>query len=289
MRRGNPKGLLRLAGMALLLSPLFGSAIPAAKATIDTDTYILVEGFDTCQNENLSPVQMQAWWSDSPFWIYGTYLGGSNGPSRHCVPKTTAFINAIIGQNWALEPFWYGRQMPASCIGTSFAYQISLNTTTADNQGVSEGNAAQAAAESYGYGTNDIIYYDLEAVGSTTSCKNAAKAFINGWEYSLNAQSEYWGGVYGSSCSSQLTSFSTIANVPYAIAPRDTSHSPTGVYGLSCLSDGLWNQDQRIHQLAAIVSLSYDGYPVIVDEDCADGPVDTNYGPVSSICAKYLQ
>ncbi|HEX5465963.1 MAG TPA: glycoside hydrolase domain-containing protein [Candidatus Limnocylindrales bacterium] len=245
-------------------------------ASIGTQTYVLAEGFDTCAN--VSAATLSAWWNGTPWYVYGTYLGGSGGAYVGCVPMSQATINSAIGQGWALEPFWYGRQMPSSCIRETYPSTISLNTTTAYSQGKSEADSANTAAASFGYGTFDIIYYDLEATGDSSACIAAAKAFVNGWEYELAYFTAYWGGLYGSSCSSNLSSFASIANVPRAIAPRDVNHDPTGVYGLSCLSDSLWDNEQRIHQLAAMVPLMYGGHSLVVDEDCAYGPVDTNSG-----------
>ncbi|HKT22018.1 MAG TPA: glycoside hydrolase domain-containing protein [Nitrososphaerales archaeon] len=252
--------------------------------------YVMAEGFDTCQFVNSTI--LQAWWTGTPWYVYGTYLGGDNGaaPGRGCVAMSSSTITFAISEGWALEPFWYGPQMPASCTGLSFPYLISLDTSTAYDEGVAQAQAANSAAASFGYGTFDVIYYDMEATGSSSSCLDAAHAFVNGWDWELSAYTPYWGGLYGSTCSSQLSSFATIPNVPYAIAPRDVNHDPTGVYGLSCLPDRRWANEQRIHQLSAYDPLTYGGYPLTVDEDCTDGPVDTNSGARDPFnCNHYTQ
>jgi len=75
----------------------------------------------------------------------------------------------------------------------------------------------------------------------------AAESFVQGWDNYLDSVTQFVPGLYGSSCASYLSNM-TNAPVPAAIAPADPGVDYTGVYGLQCLSDGLWNQNRRIHQ-----------------------------------------
>jgi hypothetical protein len=264
--------LVLTSALLTLIAPVLAG--PASAVTILTGEYHNAEGFDTCASVTSST--LDAWWSGTPWFIYGTYLGGSGGQQVGCVAMSTATIQHAASTGWGLEPFWYGRQMPSSCTGLSFNNTISLNTSTAYSQGIAEANAAETAAQAFQYGTLDVIFYDLEAVGTSSTCIAASKSFINGWSYQLQVNSPYYGSLYGSTCSSQLSSFSTITYPPYSIAPRDTSHSPNGVYGLLCLADSLWNNHHRVHQLAAQQHKTYGGVTLWIDEDCADARINTN-------------
>jgi hypothetical protein len=283
-----PRHQVRVAlSVGLGLAIVLGQRSLVSAVTITYHTYYYAEGFDTCAYVNSDT--LDAWWFGTPWYFYGTYLGGTGGADVGCVAMSIATIQHAATTGWGLEVFWYGRQMPSSCTGLSYSHTISLDTTTAYNQGVSEADSASAKAETYGYGLLNIIFYDLEAVGTSSTCIAAAKAFINGWDHELAFNTLYSSGLYGSTCSSQLSKFASIGYPPINIAPRDTSHDPTGVYGLLCLSDDLWNNDRRIHQLAAEVHKSYGGVGLWIDEDCADGRLSSNRtgGFVINNCARY--
>ena len=181
--------------------------------------------------------------------------------------------------------------MPVSCGGSSGrpAY-ISLNVTTATTQGENEAAAAATKALSYGLPSGSTIYFDLEAFTnhSGSGCLAAAQNFVNGWAYQTYYHTAFYAGLYGSSCASFLSDMASHSSVPSAIAPSDNNHSPTGVYGLSCLPDGMWSLHQRIHQTTHTVHKQFNGDWLYVDEDCADGPVIRDTAGQSAIACTAL-
>jgi len=285
MRGGRSKYLTVLATISVLGSMFMTPA--TATATIGYQTYSYKEGFDACSQWMGHTDVLLDVWTGSPWWEWGTYIGGSGGAEVGCVGEPTASITYAASIGWAMAPIWYGPQEDNSCTGYTYSHTFSLNTSTAYSQGYNEGQAASAVASSYGFGANNPIFYDLEKVGGSSACIAAAQAFINGWDVSLDFYSPFWGSLYGSSDSSHLSSFATIANVPYSIEARDYAHDPTGVYGLQALPDGYWVNAQRIHQLAVqgLISL---GHSFGIDETCVDARVATN-GPAQSYnnCGKY--
>ncbi len=133
--------------------------------SIGHQTYKYKEGLDACTSAFNNQNFLSTWWADSPFFVYGMYLGGVTAAQQGCGPISLTNLNYAISLGWAIEPIWYGPQVPPSC-GRSVAQNyISLNATTAYNQGVAEADAASAKAQSLGFGADDVITYDLEAYG----------------------------------------------------------------------------------------------------------------------------
>lgn len=87
-------------------------------ATIGVQIDIKSEGFDTCEKVDSS--DLTDWWTNTPWYGLGTYLGGSNGIAVGCAPLSKTTITAAATQGWSLVPFWYGLQEPSSCITSSF-------------------------------------------------------------------------------------------------------------------------------------------------------------------------
>lgn len=272
-------GWLCLTVIILLLTN--GIPLSSVQATtIGNQSYRYAQGFDTCYHP--SETGLQDWWSGTPWYAYGTYLGGVGGSYVGCTPISLSTLDYAVGLGWGLIPFWYGLQMPQSCGQSYFPGTISLNTTTAYNQGVSSADTARNYAESSGYGFGDIIYFDLEGYGVTGGgCRAAAAAFINGWDHELFYNSPYYGAVYGSSCSSFLSDFWTIANVPADVAAADPNNIPE-IYRLACLPDSEWNDYDRIHQFTNPISLTYNGYNMPVDEDCINAQIDSNSSTIEN-------
>lgn len=135
---------------------------------------------------------------------------------------------------------------------------ISLTPSIAYSQGESEADSAAeallAADYSVGYG---IVYYDLEPFYNESGCQAAATAFVNGWVTEMTLEQPYYAGVYGSSCASYLSNYTTGNGLNYApsdIAPGDVKVPPVaGVYNLDCLSNSLWDDNQRVAQFAGPV------------------------------------
>ena len=261
---------------------------PSASAqSSGVDSY--AAGIDTCSGSMWTSTNLQDFWSYSPYWSLGVYLGGSGGASVGCNDSSyLSMVPTAMSMGWAIEPYWYGPQLPYSTCQNQYNYPstISLDTATAYSQGQTSASHAISAAQAAGLPSNAPIYYDLEQVLSNSGCLAAAQAFISGWDSGLGG---YISGLYGSTCGSQLSAFSGISPVPAVIAPADNLDDPTGVYGLQCLSDGLWNSNQRIHQLANTggggyqpQTFSYNGSTAItVDEDCIDGWIVANSPGVS--------
>jgi hypothetical protein len=242
-------------------------------------TFVQAEGFDTCANPD--PTALEDWWSGTPWWVYGFYLGGANGSYTGCV-TSASYAQYAISIGYAVMPIWYGYQMPTSCGNAYFPVQISLNTSTAFSEGVVAANNAAAAAEADGFSAYNVIYYDLEGDGWDTgsaTCVDAAEAFVDGWDYQLDVNTPFAGALYGSTCSSDLNAYAGIQYVPTNVWASDTNGNPE-IFNLLCLSNGYWVDNQRIHQYSAEDYLSYNGYPMYVDEDCVDGTVDL-YGDVT--------
>ena len=242
-------------------------------------------GFDECEIGTLS--QLQSWWNSGPYASVNLYIGGS---ARACpnTALTPYYVNQMHQQGWKFVPTWVGPQAPC----TSFASRMSSDTTTAYNQGISQADAALAAAASLGLtdpaGTSAVIYYDLESYNTgLSSCRTAVQSFMNGWVRELNAKSDL-AGVYGSPCSSALTDFLSNHYVPDAIwiARWNLNYysSSATVWGGSCISDSDWANHQRIRQYAGDHDETWGGVTMVVDSDVLDGIVAIPYqgpGPTS--------
>jgi hypothetical protein len=253
-----------------------------AQASIGTSTYIKAMAFDTCFHP--SAAGLEDWYSGTPWYAYGFYLGGADGTYVGCTNPGVGTIDDAVNDGYGLMPVWYGYQMPTSCGQGYFPVQISLNTSTAYDEGVQAANNAASQAESDGFAVYDIIYYDLESGWDTgsSSCVAAAQSFVNGWDYQTTINTPYVPALYGSSCGSDLNAFAHLANVPEAVWAADQNDNPE-IYNLECLSNGYWIYNQRIHQFAN-EDLTYNGYNMPVDENCVDAIVDSNW-PTSTLTA----
>jgi hypothetical protein len=286
-------------GLAAASSGAPASAVTSASpANVGLDvgpkTYVWKAGFDACTRATASQTALSAWWNNSPFYVYGFYLGGVTGREQGCVNLTAA--NFVYGASigWGFMPLWYGPQVPQSCGATVADTYIPLDPTAAYNAGVNEANAASQAALAIGLGANTTITYDLEAEGHANSqCRAAAQAFIKGWDHQLQYYTLFWGGLYGGVSAVYFTDFlpSAITYGPHEIWPWKGCCYTT-VYGLTPqLSDSYWNQDQRYHQLWSTQVLSYGNVAAAVDQDCADASVaSTNSqvpGPGTNNCNHY--
>lgn len=277
-----------------LVAVLAASGTPPVVA-FNNSLYQNTDGFDTCASK--SQTMLNAWWNGTPWLDIGMYLGGSVGADVGCNDGPTA-VDRALNTGYGVTLYWYGPQLGSPCKLRNFAHYISLNTTTAYNQGVSEANAANSAATAAGLLAGTRIFYDLEAYYAGSGCQAAAKSFINGWDYQLAVNTAFWGAAYGSSCASHVTDWSTIANVPHAISPSDTDpDDPDGgldnasAYGYPCLSDGKWIYDQRVGQFSTDTrnatggTLTYNGYTLpSIDENCADSYLPSTLGTESRSC-----
>ncbi len=232
------------------------------------------KGFDACSAPTSS--QMDTWWSSSPYWNVGIYFGGS---TRSCSQPnlTSSWISHQHNAGWDFLPLWAGPQLPyTSCATTGGPYSsnISLNTSTAYNQGITEAQKAIPAAANLGFSTSGMpIIYDLEAYNGASSCRAAAKAFINGWDYWLKLSPAQKAGVYGSTCASYLDDFSHIATVPDFIWFAWPNGNPS-VKSITCISTSHWVSSQRHKQYTSTHTETWptSGVKLSIDNDCSNGP-----------------
>jgi photosystem II stability/assembly factor-like uncharacterized protein len=251
------------------------------------------QGIDICDIPTSS--QLQAWWANSPYGAVNLYIGGALRGCRNSMLNST-LVSQLFQQGWKFIPTWVGPQAPC----TSFRVRIDYNLTTAFNQGVAEADAATTAAFNLGLtnldGSNTIIYYDLEAYDtSNSSCRNAMKSFMNGWDQELAAKGNK-SGVYGSVCASAMTDFLGITHVPDAVWLAwwnySTYNSNASVFGVTCISNSYWANHQRVHQYAGAHNETWGGITLNVDDNVMDGPMAvpyqgaTNNAPIQPINPK---
>jgi glycoside hydrolase-like protein len=254
---------------------LFG-AFPNQSVDAGTPIYGVVtskgKGFDKCGAA--TKASMDTWWSSSPFYYVGVYIGGSN---RGC-PNTIVdqdWISHNDSTGWAFIPIWVGPQPPC----TNFGDKFSSNTDTAREQGHTVGGYTKDRMIELGmFAPGDgsmgpIAYYDLEAYDTTNqNCRDATKAFIAGWVSEMH-QWHRRAGLYGSSCGSALDDFWGIDNKPDDVwIARYTSDNPS-VYNVTCVPDSHWEYS-RLRQHTQNVSATYGGVTLNpIDKNCARGDV----------------
>src|SRR5450631_1407710 len=139
---------------ALLAAFTLSSSTPAAGYGPKSE---YARGFDACA----APFEgtMTTWYLNStPMykWI-GIYIGGS---TRSCSQQylTKQWVSDNSGTGWNYAPIWVGRQLGVGdgCGSRSYGSYISTNTTTAMQQGETEGQQAVAAAQNLGFSTPSI-------------------------------------------------------------------------------------------------------------------------------------
>ncbi len=259
--------ILAVAGPQAARSPGRDAAAPAA-ATVSLTGY----GADTCTAPSES--QMKAFWNNTPFSYWGVYIGGAD---RGCSQPnlTSTWVSHMLTTGWDLLPVWVGPQNP--CTPGQAAY-FSTNTTTAYSQGKAQALAAYAAWKKLSSVANVPIDYDLEASGTdSTTCRNAAKAFVNGWVTQLHVAPAQKAGLYSSSCAGYLSDFRYIAHYPDFIDAADWDNSAS-VGGISCVPSNYWWNHQRHKQYRGGHNATYNGVTLNIDSRCSDGPV---YGAAS--------
>ncbi len=233
------------------------------------------QGFDSCTLPTLT--DMQTWFIAGPYRAWNLYIGGSSRAG--CGTLTSAFINSLAAQGWQFIPTWVGPQ--AACSTIPGATKMSYNTATAFTQGATEADAALNVASNLGLPLPDktgaVIYYDLEAYDTTDSaCRDAARSFISGWSSRLRARGNTV-GVYGAACSSAISDFALIANVPDQIWAAWWNYSSynanASVWNLVCLDNTLWVGSQRLHQYAGGHNETWGGATINIDSNVLDGVV----------------
>ncbi len=287
LRKGRPGRRLLALGAVVLVGGLLVAPISIAVVNPPLaaayEPHITADGFDHC--EAPSRHVMTIWWSYSPYYWIGIYMGGID---RACQTQPNlnktwqVYVTQLhgAGDGWDIAAAWVGYQSLCSTYGNDF----SNTTNVAYARGEETATSAYHAAENLGFNTG-VIYYDLEAFNGTSTCIRGAKAFITGWDYELTLTTSWSGGVYGSACGSHLETFASITHVPYAIWPADYNHpTTTTVFNVTgCITSGLWTGHQRLKQFYGPHVKTYDGVYVNtgtsndttrhIDSDCATGPM----------------
>jgi hypothetical protein len=166
-------------------------------------------------------------------------------------------------QGWTFIPTWVGPQAPC----TNFTNRFSYDVNQAFIQGKDQAYFATARLAEFGL-TNSIsdlggsvVYYDLENYGTDLACREAVKAFVDGW-VSHSHDLGTLAGVYGGTlCDTGLTNYLNITNVPDVIWPARWYYYPAypyfnydpnaNVWDLgTCFPTTIWNNHQRIRQYA---------------------------------------
>src|SRR3989442_799053 len=150
MRRWQRLTLTSLLGCLLGLWVGWANTVPARAIPISTE---IEPGFHTCRAPSTS--DMLNWWTNSPYYWVGVYIGGINAtcpPGTQNPNLTNAWIAAVTGttppqnQHWDLAPIYVGLQAPCpNPTSPPFSY-FSYDPQTAWNQGVA---AAQDAISQY--------------------------------------------------------------------------------------------------------------------------------------------
>ena len=254
--------------------------VPQARAEAASPTVQISEyrGFHGCQGTSQpTTTQMQAFWTGTPYAQFYVYMGGDEAL---CGPGgvTASWISTVLAQGWGLVGIWVGPQ----CCGSSsgYAHYISTDTTTAYNQGVAEADSAanQWCSWDLCLGYPEPLVYDFE----TDTDQTAEHAFLSGWDTELKSRLFGYGG-YASTCNptGEVQSWSTVSPVPSFIWPADNNESAS-VWNLDCLNNDEWFYDYRHHQYAGDHYETWNNVKLLVDDDCANGPVfgelSTGYG-----------
>ena len=231
------------------------------------------QGFDRCHLASVP--QMQTWWDSSPYWVYNIYLGGSMFYCDDEIPDAF-WVHQVAGQGWKFILTWVGPQAPCS----AFRVKMSSNTSTARQQGRTEASAAAAAASAMGFLGDRVIYYDLEAYGSSASseCRAAVASFIRGWTERLH-ELGYLAGGYGSPVTSHIDEWASNSPPPdfiwiaHWLTPAQ--YRPDATVWSSYLSDSLWSNHQRIRQYAGGHNETWGGVTLDTDSNVLDGAITT--------------
>jgi len=180
------------------------------------------------------------------------------------------------GDGWDLLLLWAGLQSQTADVTGS---RFSNTPTLAFQEGADTATVAYHEAEHLGF-TGGVLYFDLEyfAFGTSTSM-TAAKEFMTGWETFLANHTAFRGGVYANTTAIyELGPISTHPNrnYPQAIYVADWDGSP-GLATLTPIPNGWWIDKQRTKQYEGPHSQKYGTIPMIIDSDCADGPMNGAY------------
>ncbi|HSF81813.1 MAG TPA: glycoside hydrolase domain-containing protein [Anaerolineales bacterium] len=237
------------------------------------------QGFDRCYLPSIG--QMQTWWTNSPYWVFNIYLGGSMFFCQDDVPDEV-WVHQAAEQGWSFILTWVGPQAPCS----NFRIKMSSNASTAYQQGRNEAGAAFNAARAMGFLGDMVLYYDMEGYGSTasSSCRSAVDSFMLGWAERLHQLGVKAGG-YGSPASSHIADWANNSHAPddiwlahwvyYCNNNTTFCYNPEATVWSHYLSNSLWADHKRLRQYTGGHSETWGGVPLVIDSNALDGEVTT--------------
>lgn len=289
---GGTAGTRQPTTSSTLAAPANGGGI----GSIHTSVHL---GFDS--RTALPPPSLQAWWTNSPYYDYGFYLGGRNTkyalssqyPSSAYNISPATWVSDVISQGWGLIPFWAGYQAPCyypPSNGETYSTFPENNPTEDSNYGKSEGEAAAEKAYGLGLGSGSVIYYDMENYDQTNSaCQAAVVAFLDGWVYGLENSSDgkYVPGLYTNTGPAEAD-WPDLQSAIQDVLVGKSDHRAT-IWGLDCgkpstnystcsssygLTDSTWGEGYRAHQYLDNITETYGGVSLGIDRDLEYAQVD---------------
>jgi hypothetical protein len=232
-------------------------------------------GFDTCLDPSTSA--LNAWYSPSPYWWFGLYIGGE---SMGCAQSNlSASYISTNSAHWGFAPIWVGPQHGSGdgCGTRNYSSYLGTDSRLASQAGTADADSAVSKASSLGFGAGSIIYADFEGFNTSSSaCVASFMNYFNGFDNELAAKG-YQSGAYGSTCGSDLTALTGIGHIPNAIWGAD-ANGDSRVSDMQCVSSTYWSQHQRLKQYSGGHKETYGGVTINIDSDCAIGPVDSTHG-----------
>lgn len=230
------------------------------------------QGFDKCGLPEIW--KMETWWQNSPYEVFNLYLGGISFACKN-IPLDAVWVRKTAEQGWKFIQTWVGPQAPC----TTYTHRMSLDTSTAYQQGVHEAQAAAEASYELGLFSDKIIYYDVEAYGQDDSaCHKSVRSFLRGWTTRLH-ELGYKSGAYGAGCTSYMTEWASLSPPPddVWIANYYTNYyDPNAtVWDAPCISNSLWKNHQRIKQYTGGHNETWGGVSIIMDSNVLDGEITT--------------
>ncbi len=275
---GRQRRTSRLARASLAAAVLLGCLLavePTGASTPGGATGLSrLQGIDACTAPSLDA--MRTFWNGTPYGDLGIYLGGVN---RACgQPNLTAsWVSQVVDMGWSFMPIWVGPEAP--CFGRDIA-KFPNDPVAAAAQGQQEATGAIAAAQTVGFARGSVVYYDMEAYGTT--CSPAVRAFIGGWVSALHAAG-WKAGMYGSCVN--VGDFAAAAPPPDALwfAHWDGKPGPTDP---TCPATEPWANGRLIKQWQGGHAETVLGVTLNVDNDCAEGIVAPTAHGTLPVCSQ---
>ena len=239
----------------------------ATTATVPTSaTNGTGEGFDACAAPDTAT--MSAW--RGSYTDIGIYIGGSH---RTCAqPNLTAgWVSTEVAAGWHFIPMYIGPQA------------LDNDITSPTSQGTAAADDAVTQASALGFGSGNILYYDMEAY--PTGDGPVALAFEAAWSTELH-KAGYWSGIYGSNNSVVAD---LVANYGGSATPDvvfDGKWDGADDTSLPALPSTAWANHQRVHQYAGNVTETHGGYQIGIDKDALD--VGQAGSPAVPVTSKYV-